>query len=75
MKHSTIKLSLFIAIALIFTAYTHIEMKKRENRAIEYINTHSDGTDASIQNAIDQAKDIYNLPPYLVEDLKYSYYL
>ena len=75
MKHSAIKLALYITFALSFTAYTHYYMKEREKQAVEYINTHSDGTDQSIYNALQKAKDIYNLLTYLVEELEYSFYL
>lgn len=75
MKHSTIKLSLFITLALIFTIYAHFDMKERRKQAIEYINTHSNGSDTSINNAINEARVIYKLPYYIVQDLENSFYL
>ena len=75
MKHSTIKLSLFITLALIFTAYTHLDIKERKEQAINYIQSHSDGSDTSINNAINEARVIYKLPYYIVEELENSFYL
>jgi len=75
MKHSSLKLALFIALTLVFTAYTHIDMKEREKQAVEYINIHSNGSDTSINNAINEARVIYRLPYFIVKDLEYSFYL
>ena len=75
MKHSAIKLALYITFALSFTAYTHYDMKEREKQAVEYINTHSNGSDTSINNAINEARVIYKLPYYIVEELENSFYL
>lgn len=72
---STLKLALFITLALIFTIYTHYDMKKREKQAIEYINTHSNGNDTSINNAINEARVIYRLPYFIVKDIEYIFYL
>ncbi len=47
---------------------------KRAN-CIEYVNTHADGTDLGIQEAIEEAAAIYNLPEEEVKALEYSFYL
>lgn len=75
MKHSFLKLALFIALALIFTIYAHYDMKERKKQAVNYINTHSNGSDTSISNAINEARVIYKLPYFIVKDLEYSFYL
>jgi hypothetical protein len=70
----TIFLNSFIIIFIIsfITFFGVIDHQRRIKDAVEYINTHSDSTDESLNKAIEQASIIYQVDK---DTLLYSFYL
>jgi len=72
MKKIFLKSFILIFMLACLTFYGVVDHQQRIKEAIEYINTHSDSTDVSIENAINEASNIYQVDK---DTLLYSFYL
>jgi len=75
MKTSLINLVGLIMLYFCLFAINSAEMDLKRADCIEYVNTHADGTDAGIKEAIEEAAALYNLPEEEVKAIEYSFYL